>query len=205
MGCRESFRNKAFISNRHRRSCNRQRGGKFSRRRQSLSRPKAPVQNCLPDLTVDFSAEVTSTNKTDMKSHGPEPLSFAMDRQPCTKVNVPSYRFTDVEIATEGSLSVKLISQGQGPVVRGMRGSWNARSWRKAVYRETWSRPLTGRMMNKSSRCGFACLCDIAAKSTIKEERPWSDRTGNINLRGTRLRQWSDEAGRFWCGGSTEQ
>ncbi|WP_190241891.1 hypothetical protein [Bradyrhizobium algeriense] len=70
----------------------------------------------MPDLTVDLAAEVSSTNKTDVKSHDPGPSSIAMDQQPCTTVNVPSYRFTDVEIATEGSLSVKLISQGQGPV-----------------------------------------------------------------------------------------
>jgi hypothetical protein len=32
-----------------------------------------------------------------------------MDRQPCTKVNVPSYRFADVEMAAEGSLSGKRL------------------------------------------------------------------------------------------------
>src|SRR5205823_11216254 len=75
MGCRESFREKAFIRDRHRRSRNPQRGGQFSRGRQALSRSKAPVKNCLPDLTVDLATEVSSTDKTDMKSHGPG-LSF---------------------------------------------------------------------------------------------------------------------------------
>src|SRR2546423_13602715 len=74
-----------------------------------LSRSKAPVQNRLPDLTVDLATEVSSTNKTDVKSHNPGPSSFAMDRQPSTKVNVPSYRFSDVEMATESSSNVKLI------------------------------------------------------------------------------------------------
>ena len=122
MGCRKSFCEKAFIRDRYSRSRDPQRGGQFSRGWQTLSRSKAPVQNCLPDLTVDLATEVSSTNKTDVKSHNPGPSSFAMDRQPCTKVNVPSYRLTDVEMATEGSLSVKLISQGQGPFVRGMWG-----------------------------------------------------------------------------------
>ena len=150
MGCRESFREKAFIRDRHRRSRNRQRGGQFPCGRQPLAGPEAPVQNCLPDLTVDFVTEVSSTNKTDVKSQNPGPSSFAMDRQPCTTVNVPSYRFTDVEMATEGSLSVKLISQGQGPVVRGMRGRGTpAPGARRSIAKH--GRPLTGRTMNKSS------------------------------------------------------
>jgi hypothetical protein len=41
-----------------------------------------------------------------MKSHNPGLSFLALDWQPCTKVKVPSYRFTDVEMATEGSLSV---------------------------------------------------------------------------------------------------
>ncbi len=57
-----------------------------------------------------------------------------MDRQPRTKMNVPSYRFTDVEMATEGSLSAKLISQGKGGCSRNA-WLWNARSWRKAVIK----------------------------------------------------------------------
>jgi hypothetical protein len=56
------------------------------------------------------------------------------------------------------------------------------RFWRKAVHHETWP-TVDGPYDEQSEQCGFACLCDIAAKSTIKEERPWPDRTGNINLR----------------------
>src|SRR5207244_7142281 len=41
-----------------------------------LSRSKAPVQNRLPDLTIDLATEVSSTNKTDVKSHNPGPSSF---------------------------------------------------------------------------------------------------------------------------------
>jgi hypothetical protein len=52
---------------------------------------------------------------------------------------------------------------------------------RKAVEHETWS-IVDGPYDEQSEQCGFACLCDIAAKSTIKEERLWPDRTGNINL-----------------------
>jgi hypothetical protein len=72
-----------------------------------------------------------------------------------------------MEMATEGSLSVKLISQGAGC----SRKAWsrNARFWRKAVYRETWS-TVDGPYDEQIGQCGFACLCDIAAKSTIKEE-----------------------------------
>ena len=44
-----------------------------------------------------------------------------MDRQPCATVNVPSYRFTDVEMATEGSLSVEQASTGQVRFVRSGR------------------------------------------------------------------------------------
>jgi hypothetical protein len=42
-----------------------------------------------------------------MKSHRPGLsffLSFALDWQPCIKLNVPSYRFADVAIATAGSV-----------------------------------------------------------------------------------------------------
>ena len=51
-----------------------------------------------------------------------------------------------------------------------------------AYAAETWS-TVDGPYDEQIEQCGFACLCDIAAKSTIKEERPWPDRTGNINLR----------------------
>ena len=71
MGCRESFREQAFIRDSHRRSCDRQRGGQFARGRQALSRPKPPVQNCLADLTVDLATEIALTNKADMKGHSP--------------------------------------------------------------------------------------------------------------------------------------
>jgi len=92
---------------------------------------------------------------------------LTLDGQPRKKVNVPSYRFTDMEMATEGSLSVKLISQGAGC----SRKAWsrNARFWRKAVYRETWS-TVDGPYDEQIGQSGFACLCDIAAKSTIKNE-----------------------------------
>jgi hypothetical protein len=63
-----------------------------------------------------------------------------MDRQPCTKVNVPSYRFTDVEMATERSLSVKLISQGQGLVVRGFS---------RAIHGECLMRSLSIELLNE--------------------------------------------------------
>ena len=68
---REAFRDKPFIRDRHRRSCNCQRGGQFSRGRQPLSRPQAPVQNGLPNSAVDLAAEVSSTNTTDVKSYNP--------------------------------------------------------------------------------------------------------------------------------------
>jgi len=43
-----------------------------------LSRSKASIQNCLPNLTVDLVTEVSSTNKTDVKSQGlsPPPLQW---------------------------------------------------------------------------------------------------------------------------------
>ena len=71
--CCESFSNKGFISDCDRRSRDRQRGGQFPRGGQPLSRSKAPVQNRLPDLTVYLAAKVISVDKTDMKSHSPEP------------------------------------------------------------------------------------------------------------------------------------
>ena len=74
--CCKSFRNKGFISDCDRRSRHRQRGGQFPRGGQPLSRPKAPVENGLPDLTVYLAAKVISTNKTDMKSHSPELALF---------------------------------------------------------------------------------------------------------------------------------
>jgi hypothetical protein len=113
MGCRESFRDKAFIRNRHRRSRNRQLGGQFPRGRQLFSRPKTPVQNCLPNLTIDLATEIASTNKADMERHSPGPSFFflTLDWQPCIKVNVPSYRFADMVmvVATAGSVSERHV------------------------------------------------------------------------------------------------
>ncbi len=70
----------------------------------------------------------------------------------------------------------------------------NGHFWRKAAYHETWS-TVDGPYDEQNEQCGFACSCDISAKSTIKEERPWPDRTGNINLRGTGLRQRATKQG----------
>jgi hypothetical protein len=79
--------------------------------------------------------------------------------------------------------------------------SWNARTWRKAVYRETWS-TVDGPYDEQIEQCGFACLCDIAAKSAIKERR---DHGRETLICGALDYAMSDEAGRFWCGSSTEQ
>jgi hypothetical protein len=62
---------------------------------------------------VNLATEITSINKTDMKSHGPGPLSFALDWQPRTKVNVPSCRFADGVVATAGSVSERSRSLEQ--------------------------------------------------------------------------------------------
>ena len=74
--CYKSFGDERFISDRDRRSRNRQRGGEFPRSRQPLSRSKAPVQNGLPDLAVYLAAKVISTHKTDMKSQSHELALF---------------------------------------------------------------------------------------------------------------------------------
>jgi hypothetical protein len=144
----------------------------------------------LPDLTVDLATEVSSTNKTDVKSHNPGPSSFAMDRQPCTTVNVPSYRFTDVEMATEGSLSVKLISSRARAGCSRNAWSWNARSWREAVYRETWS-TVDGPCDEQIEPCGFACSCDIAAESSIKEQGLSPGRMCRGSLMVAEADQWA--------------
>ena len=47
-----------------------------------------------------------------------------MDRQPCTKVNVPSYRFTDVE--SDGPRSFELVDQNQSP---GSGGCYDLEPW----------------------------------------------------------------------------
>ena len=74
-GCK-SFRDERFICDCDRRSRHGQRGGQFPRGGQPLSRPKAPVQNGLPDLPIYLAAKVIPINKTDMKSHNPEPALF---------------------------------------------------------------------------------------------------------------------------------
>ena len=90
----KSFRNQGFISNGDRRSRDRQRASQFPRGGKPLSGSKAPVQNCLSDLTIYLAAQVISTNKTDVKSHGPAPVFLlGLEWQHCTKINVPSGRF----------------------------------------------------------------------------------------------------------------
>ena len=75
----KSFGNEGFISDGYRRSRNRQRSGQFPRGGQPLSRPKASIQNRLPDLTIYLAAKVIPTNKADMKSQVPNSLCFGLD------------------------------------------------------------------------------------------------------------------------------
>src|SRR5262249_23476320 len=71
---------------------NRQRRGQLSRGGQTISGLKAPVQDCLPDLTVDLGAEIGSIDKTDVKSHRPKLPFCALDWQLWVEINVPSRR-----------------------------------------------------------------------------------------------------------------
>jgi len=52
--------------------------------------------------------------------------SFALDCQPYIKVNVPSYRFADMVIATAGSVTDRSRSLEHVMRCRGRAGRWGA-------------------------------------------------------------------------------
>lgn len=94
-----------------------------------LSGSEAPVQNGLSDLTVDFATEVGSTNKADVKCHNPGPIIFfAVDRQLCTKVNVPSYRLHVIPVAG-AERGKKYLERGAISGDGGTLVQWTPQPW----------------------------------------------------------------------------
>ena len=62
--------------------------------------------------------------------------------------------------------------------------------WREADYHETWS-TVDGPYDEQSEPCGFACSCDIAAESSIKEQGLSPVRMCRGSLMAVEAGQWA--------------